>query len=210
MVTLVSLVASLIVDRGSNTICCLSFLQPVRVPIDCTSGYDIVALDLHGPVSCRLICCYRPPSASGMQTVLFCADLMKLCDCQLPLVFVGDYNLPQINWDSMTAPSSPHYIGFLDLINYVGLSQLVFQATRLDNILDLVLTTDSLFVSAVAVIEGFGTSDHSAVTFSMLGSYSDHPSMSERQRNFRKMNTCLAKQHLSDTSAQHCIPFLIE
>ncbi len=69
---------------GGVAICCLSSLQPVCVSIDCSSGCDIVALDLHGPVSCHLICCYRPPSASCMQTVQFCADLMKLCDCQLP------------------------------------------------------------------------------------------------------------------------------
>ncbi len=71
-------------------------------------------------------------------------------------MFVGDFNLPYVDWMMLNAPNSPQYVPFLDFVNYVGLSQLVLEPTRLQNVLDLALTTDMLFISSVMVIDSFG------------------------------------------------------
>ncbi len=89
-------------------------------------------------------------------------------------------------------------MAFLDFVNCTALSQLVLHPTRFNNVLDLIFTSDILAVSAVSVIEGFGTSDHSALQFSLLGSEADISFPNSHQRNFRKMDTCLAKQLLSE------------
>ncbi len=184
---------------GGVALCCLTYLQPAQVPFNSSSGCDIVAVDLHGPVTCRLVCCYRPPSTSLADTIQFCHDLSKLADCQLPLVLVGDFNMPRIDWKTLHAPNSPLYATFLDFVDNAALSQLVLEPTCFDNILDLIFTTDPLFVSSVKVVEGFANSDHSAVTFFVCGSITECPLVTTQERNFRKMDIGLAKYLLSKT-----------
>ncbi len=91
-------------------------------------------------------------------------------------MIVGDLNLPQINWLHYSAPRNQLCDTFLDFVNSASLSQLVQFPTRHANLLDLVFTTDELHVSGVTVVVCFGTSDHSAIQFSLLGSAEVRPS----------------------------------
>ena len=62
------------------------------------------------------------------------------------IVLGGDFNLPGIEWENNSIKSNPQY-GYqvnrelLNVIEEHALYQLVREPTRLDNILDLLLTT---------------------------------------------------------------------
>ena len=58
-----------------------------------------------------------------------------------------------------------------ELLNFAitrGLSQVVQSATRADNLLDIILTSEPLSICNTNVIQPFGNSDHSQVIFSLF------------------------------------------
>ena len=57
---------------------------------------------------------------------------------------IGDFNLPDFNWDLFDYPDSHLYTAAADFVTVHGLSQLVDFPTRGSNILDLVLCYDVL------------------------------------------------------------------
>ena len=83
----------------------------------------------------------------------------------VPIIMGGDYNLPDISWDSICVKSESTrkslHDYFLSLIQEFSLTQLVLQPTRLNNILDLFLTNSPNIVKSTHVIPGL--SDHEAV-----------------------------------------------
>ncbi len=183
---------------GGVALFCRAKFNPVKVSVDFSAtGCECLVIDLHGSLNCRLVCCYRPPSASATATTELCRLLALVCQCQKTVVIVGDLNLPQINWFHYSALRNLLCDTFLDFVSSAGLSQLVQSPTRHANLLDLVLTTDQLCVSGVEVVQCFGTSDHSAVQFSLLGSVEVAPSVTVEQHDFQWMDIPLAKELLS-------------
>ncbi|XP_072041432.1 uncharacterized protein [Amphiura filiformis] len=83
------------------------------------------------------------------------------------VILAGDLNCPSIDWDDHIVLPNPQY-GYavnrllLDTVNDHGLHQHVHKPTRLDNILDLLFTTNPDLVEKVTVSPGM--SDHSVVT----------------------------------------------
>ena len=77
----------------------------------------------------------------------------------------GDFNLPDIDWDSNTITGHQYSLAvnqlFLDLFSDLGLTQTVKEPTREDNILDLFLTNNNNLIKSSSVVSG--TSDHHAV-----------------------------------------------
>ena len=86
-------------------------------------------------------------------------------DTKLPVVVTGDFNLPGINWDIPSAPTTFSQNKFLDAFLDFGFVQKVLKPTRLKKILDLVLTNDPHFVYDVTVGNPVGLSDHNTVCF---------------------------------------------
>ena len=78
-------------------------------------------------------------------------------------VFVGDFNLPDVDWINLTAPGNGKQDKFLNIFTKRGLSQLVRTPTRGNNILDLIFVDDVNVVNQVKVLETFASSDHSVV-----------------------------------------------
>ena len=83
------------------------------------------------------------------------------------VILAGDFNLPDINWPSHTIKPNPQYgykvnRALLDTVEDHGLIQQVHKPTRLNNILDLLFTTNPDLVDMVEVYPGM--SDHSIVT----------------------------------------------
>ncbi len=170
---------------GGVAMFCKANLNSVIVPVDLSAtGCDCLVANLHGPVLCHLVCCYRPPSCSATATAHLCQLLATICHCNKPVVVVGDFNLPQINWSTYSAASLLQYDAFLDFMNSASLSQVVQLPIRQDNLLDLVLTSDDLYTSGVAVVDSFGTSDHSAVLFSLLGCNEVPSTINDLHRDF--------------------------
>ena len=97
-----------------------------------------------------------------------CTMILKKLQIRNPsstLWVVGDFNLPDIDWDTVSIISHQYRKaineGCLETINSIGLEQLVDEPTRNDKILDLFLTNRPTFVNKCKVIPG--VSDHEAV-----------------------------------------------
>jgi len=80
---------------------------------------------------------------------------------------MGDFNLPNVDWDNYTAPNEPCYNLFMSFVNNNGLQQYVSEPTRFGNILDLILTFNTYLISDVSVQCPFSTSDHNMISCSI-------------------------------------------
>ena len=81
---------------------------------------------------------------------------------------VGDFNLPNIHWDTLENTSGVNEVVFVELLNDHYLSQLINSLTRGNNILDLVITNMPDLVSLTRILPPEETSvftDHHAITF---------------------------------------------
>lgn len=79
------------------------------------------------------------------------------------VILAGDFNLPDINWQRGFIKPAPQWgipvnQAMLNLSNDYSLTQCVHEPTRLNNILDLIFTTNPNLVYEVSV--QFGMSDH--------------------------------------------------
>lgn len=83
------------------------------------------------------------------------------------LLISGDFNFPSWDWNNMTLKPKPSYPklhqDFIDLLHDTALDQMVFEPTRQDSTLDLVLTNCPSLIPRVEVIPGL--SDHQIVYF---------------------------------------------
>jgi len=129
---------------------------------------------------------YRPPGNSVEALVHLNNSLLSLSSCNLPVVLCGDFNVPNIDWVSVTPVSSSRPAELLcTIIADNSLAQLVDCSTRDCNILDLVLSNYDC-VSMVNVIDNLPSTDHLAVEFSLSVTI---PAQSGRRRtlyNYKK------------------------
>ena len=72
--------------------------------------------------------------------------LWFLCSGGQTTCFLGDFNLPLINWQFNIAPYNKIYKMFLEFFVEHGVYQFVRYATRLENILDLVISNNPQFI----------------------------------------------------------------
>lgn len=108
--------------------------------------------------------CYKSPTASIMEINEMFQVLQSVSKQQV--VIMGDFNFPNIDWD--TYDSDSHGEDFRDLIFDNFLFQHVKQPTRENNVLDLVITSEEEMVEDLAVIDKLGNSDHDAVTWKLI------------------------------------------
>ena len=114
--------------------------------------------------------CYRTPS-----TNIFPPNhsdlLLKLIEefSSKPIILMGDFNYPHIDWISKTPLPSASIDSdkFLAMVEDSFLTQHVLIPTRDEAILDLVLTRDEDLVSDIAVCGHLGSSDHSILMWSL-------------------------------------------
>ena len=140
-----------------------------------SNNYDSVELccvDLKfGDDYLRVIVYYRPPyytftDEQYLDLSLQCLSSL-LTNTTSPIILMGDFNFPKVDWTHYSAPENPLYNKFMTFVNENGLSQFVLQPTRQDNILDLVFTNASNLISDLQVDYTFSTSDHQLVKFSV-------------------------------------------
>ena len=118
----------------------------------------------------RLITVYRPPGCTmdfiHYNTVLI-ADLEILFEVNYPVVLSGDLNCADVNWINNTSPKDGVQDILLDFFISRGCEQFVRAPTRLNNILDVVLTDSPNLIDSLEVINPLGNSDHCMVRFLM-------------------------------------------
>ncbi|EFO98826.1 hypothetical protein CRE_03490 [Caenorhabditis remanei] len=117
------------------------------LPIDIPSNFgssEVVGLDVMVKgETIRVIVAYHPNHFAKLDNLI--ATLEFLLSSQKNCIFLGDFNMPHVDWSLLSACDSPckHFLSFV--VNN-GLSQHVMSPTRLnpDNILDLCLTNTSI------------------------------------------------------------------
>ena len=95
----------------------------------------------------------------------------ELCGCSHPVIVLGDFNVPGVDWRNICSTNGDSREShFVDICVGHGLYQLVDQATRPSsgNLLDLLLTTDPMFVDSVTLVNLPVASDHLAIPFSIV------------------------------------------
>ena len=83
--------------------------------------------------------CYRPPDCT--EFIHYLENLLKSLhesNCSR-ICIVGDFNLPDIDWESFTSNNSHMGRDFCDLINWYFFTQMVHEATKISHNLKLVL-----------------------------------------------------------------------
>ena len=104
---------------------------------------------------------YRP-SSSDSKCLEILQKNFELLASQAEVILVGDFNLKDVDWNNKVFLN---YEIFSDILFDHFLSQMVLQSTRGNNILDLVLTSNSDMVCDVKV--GELISDHNIITFNV-------------------------------------------
>ena len=111
-----------------------------------------------------IICtCYRMPSSSEDEDDKLHECIKVACDRYKNIIITGDFNHPSIKWEELH--SRIEGLNFMNLTLECYLTQHVKEATRGQNILDLVLSYPEQLVEEVEIAEPLGTSDHCAVEF---------------------------------------------
>ena len=131
----------------------------------------VVKPDSSSPI---LLCCvYLPPKCAESTIITFFSHLSSLSFCG-PLLLIGDFNLLDIDWSSLTADTPPSRLFCNSLFSH-NLVQLIHSPTHSHgNILDLIVTSHPEIISQVIVGDAAccSVSDHSLVSVSVVHSYS--------------------------------------
>ena len=99
---------------------------------------------------------------------MFKTYLQTICDLYENIIIAGDFNLPNIHWDTMENTTGANELVFVRLLNDHYLSQLNNTPTRGNNILNLVITNTPDHVSLTQILSPEETSmftDHHTISF---------------------------------------------
>lgn len=153
-------------DGGGVAIFVRSELTCDSVEISDTGGLEFISVQ----VKCNLtdvifVCVYKPSVTDSHLIQPLSVVLDHLSRKGLPCVLVGDFNLPGIQWDALTAPLSNGQHDFLSLFLSHGLYQKVEEPTRFSALLDLVFGNEPNLVMNVSVLPPMSNCDHNVVYF---------------------------------------------
>ena len=125
-------------------------------------------LEIVGCKSLYISSFYNPKTSDEQSLKWFDISVRRASQIKnAALLIGGDFNLPNIDWkNNIVKPNSSHqriHYYFCNTLDDVGLTQLVKQSTRKDNILDLVITNLPNQVPRMEIMPGI--SDHDIVFF---------------------------------------------
>ena len=200
------------IHAGGVLIICKNYLIPIRIFYSTHLNIEYICLDIDfsNTQKTRIICIYRPPSTDIANHQGICDLISYLCNIHYPSILLGDFNLPLINWDTVSCPNYPmSYNKFIECITENSLLQYITFPTRLNNILDLLFTNDSLLLSNISKEPKFGInkhiSDHFSFSFNIL-SMSTH-SVNPILPNFKKANFILMYSLLKNTQWENILSY---
>ena len=136
----------------------------------------IAATLLHGDQKTIICSIYRPPTTdiTYLQNLISILKDLTHANPATPIWVGEDLNLLNIEWSSNSITDNRYPIilcdQILDFVSDYGYSQIVQSPTRNNNILDIFLTNQPLFIESYEVIPGI--SDHEVVSVSSLTSIS--------------------------------------
>jgi len=80
----------------------------------------------------------------------------------------GDFNLPRIDWNTGFGLNDGFHDVFLEFFIDNCLTQIITVPTRLDNVLDLFLTSAPLLVADCNALDPLGASDHNTLVLELI------------------------------------------
>ena len=135
---------------------------------------EIISVSITHQETIILCTVYIPPNSDSDYLNSLLLYLSSLYISHDHIILVGDFNLPDIDWDTLTGTSlSSKY--FCDFVFQNNLCQLIHTPTHLKgNILDLILTNNVELISNVEVTPPRHSlsSDHYIISFQLLVSKS--------------------------------------
>ena len=148
---------------------------------------------------------YRSPNSSLENTQKMLDLINTACSGNyISKIIIGDFNIPEIDWVSLTTvKSETHYsFGFLECLRDNYLEQLVFMPTRWrdqqpGNLLDLVITDCEDNILNLETTNHLGNSDHLSIEF-YINCYTEKFVNKIEKRNFYRADYVLANQKLSN------------
>ena len=134
-------------------------------------SFEILAVTVYfDDFSLRFILVYLPNSLDPNICKGFFHEIKTLINPDRRTIILGDFNLPEINWNTCSFPENQNYRYFYDFfLASQPLDQIITFSTRGNNILDLLLTNDLDLVTDICSLPPMGSSDHVMVKFSLQG-----------------------------------------
>ena len=102
---------------------------------------------------------------------MFFDALNSLCEGEAQISLLGDLNLSDLDWDTFIHPDNKLYNTVANFICDNGLNQLINIATHVNNILDIILTTDPMCIDKIDLLPPMGQSDHCSILFTITLSF---------------------------------------
>lgn len=157
---------------------------------------EAVAVDIISDSGCtegRYVTVYRRPMylAEDVQHTQELIDwLRRICVVSWPIILLGDWNCPSIDWVALDAPTDGIQNAILDFVCDLGFEQLVSEPTHCNNIIDVLLTNNRYRVLRVDVLPPFDNSDHNCVgfTFDRLATDRQFVAPSHNSYDWKKAN----------------------
>ena len=140
-------------------------------------------------------CVYRSPNIDDQGNQAFISMLNTMCERNnySHYLILGDFNLPNIDWSTWSAPSdniNEHHNMFIECLRDNYLFQHVERPTRgrvnqKSNILDLILTNEEGMIEDLEHWSPLGKSDHCILKFK-FNCYIDRPESTTKRYNYNK------------------------
>ena len=136
-------------------------------------------------------CIYRSPNSDYSNNLKLIENIRWAKNQYVEIILVGDFNLPNINWDTLTCDEA-YGESFLEILDDCGYEQLIDECTRYrhgqnPSLLDLIICSHPDALENVKVAEAFGKSDHCRIQFDVKNSC-EPSSEGTYKYNFHKMN----------------------
>ena len=144
----------------SNKFTCQAITSP--------DNLEIICINLMLPSPITFCVTYVPPNSTAVYYDSLFNFLLHLYHISDKMIIVGDFNFPDIDWDTLSGHSLASN-QFCDLVFQTGLTQLIDQPTHIHgNTLDLLLTNLDDNISHLLInSDQLLPSDHYCITFSL-------------------------------------------
>ena len=150
----------------------LLYVKDSLNPVDCdlVSEHEMLGVVLKNlKKDLYLYLVYRPPHQAIEKDKSLYSKLSTVVKDKLCII-MGDFNCPKINWKYKTADLEGRRL--LEFSSDELLTQWVYEATRGNNVLDLVFSSEEDLISNLRVAEKLEKSDHNIVKFEIKINFS--------------------------------------
>ena len=172
-------------------------LHPQEITKPQISNIDIKYVQiLSGSEKLILALVYRPPAQNSNVDNELCEQILDICNHNDAIIF-GDFNLPVTVWGGTLNSHSGHEI-YSNILES-SLYQHIYEPTRGESILDIVLSTNDNLINNVAIGPEFSTSDHRSVLFTIECNIGLHNNSYERVPDFQRADFNKLRRILENT-----------